>query len=90
MLCDMIHAAFVELRALGWAGEAKQAEDLADAFHNIPKEMYGWGMFSWDAFRGMLAHYQRKWRGEGRPTGPDYLRMLDRVQAADRSHGEQP
>ncbi len=89
MLCDMIHSAFVELRLLGRDGEAQQAADLADAFHNIPKEMYGWGSFTWDAFRGMLAHYQRKWRVEGRPTGPDYVWMLDQVRADGRKQGGQ-
>ena len=82
LLCDMIHAAFVEVRLLGWAGEARQAADLADAFHNIPKEMYGWGSFSWEMFRGMLATYQRKWRTPERRDGPDYLAMLDQVEAS--------
>lgn len=80
LLCDMIHAAFVEVRVLGQAGLAEQAADLADAFHNIPKEMYGWGGFTWAGFRGMLARYQRKWRGSDWVSGPDYLAMLDQVQ----------
>lgn len=83
LLCDMMRAAFIELRVLGTAGLAEQSHDLAYAFHNIPKEMYGWGSFSWDAFRRMLARYQRKWRGIEPPTGPDYLEMLDRVEASD-------
>ena len=78
LLCDMIHAAFIELRLLGWAGEAAAAADLADAFHNIPKEMFGWGTFRWDAFRGMLNHYQGKWRNK--LSGRDYVEMLEQIR----------
>lgn len=83
LLCDMIRAAFLELRRLGYAGEAQQAADLADAFHNIPKEMYGWGAFRWEMFRGMLATYQRKWRDADRQSGPHFLAMLDHVETHD-------
>ena len=80
LLCDMIHNAFVELRMLGWGGHAEQAADLADAFHNIPKEMYGWGSFNWETFRGMLENYQRKWRGKTTVTGRNYVEMLDEIR----------
>ena len=80
MLCDMIHYAFVELRLLGWGGHGEQGADLADAFHNIPKEMYGWGGFSWSTFRGMLETYQSKWRGKGAVSGRDYVAMLDEIR----------
>lgn len=36
-LCEMMYAAFVEMRMLGWEGKSEQAADLADAFHNLPK-----------------------------------------------------
>jgi hypothetical protein len=72
-LGDMMHRAFVEIRALGWAGRAEQAADLADAFHNLPKEMYGWGRWDVGTFRAMLKHYQDKY------GGGDYLAMLDRI-----------
>jgi hypothetical protein len=80
LLCDMISAAFVEIRLLCWDGQAEQAGDLADAFHNIPKEMYGWGSFRWKAFRGGLARYQRNWRSEPPMDGLDYLAMLDAIE----------
>ena len=80
MICDMIHFAFVELRLLGWGGRAEQAADLADAFHNISKEMYGWGNFSWSSFRGMLGDYQHKWRGKSDVGGRDYVAMLDEIR----------
>ncbi len=76
----MIHHAFVELRLLGWDGHAAQAADLADAFHNIAKEMYGWGRFSWETFRGMLETYQCKWRGEDALNRMDFVEMLDEIR----------
>lgn len=55
-LCDLMHNAFVELRYL----EGEQAQDLAYAFHNLPKEIYGWGNWSPASFRARLTHYQSK------------------------------
>ncbi|MGC4043206.1 MAG: hypothetical protein QM758_05335 [Armatimonas sp.] len=76
LLCDMIHDAFVELRSLGWEGRPEQAADLADAFHNIPKEMHGWGNFSWSMFRSMLENYHLKWGSSYR----NYVIMLDKIR----------
>jgi len=78
MLCDMIHCAFVEMRMLGWDGQSEQVADLADAFHNIPKEMYGWGSFNWKYFRRVLERYRSKW--EGKTKGRNYVAMLDEIQ----------
>ncbi len=39
-LCELMHFAFIEIRHLGWSGKAEQAADLADAFHNLPKDMW--------------------------------------------------
>jgi hypothetical protein len=55
-LCDLMHEAFVELRYL----PEQQAHDLAYAFHNLPKTMYGWGHWSVDGTRAALMHYQTK------------------------------
>ena len=82
MLCDMIHHAFLELRLLGACGNGEQVSDLADAFHNIPKEMFGWGNFSWEIFRGMLETYQSKWRSKTTVTGRNYVEMLDAIRHA--------
>lgn len=42
-LGEIISSAFVEPRVLGWKGKAAQAADLAEAFHNPPRAMYGYG-----------------------------------------------
>ncbi len=78
-LCNLLYYAFAEIRVLGWAARADQATDLADAFHNLPKEMFGWGKFSWDMTRGNLEAYQTRWQGH---TQFDYVTMLDEARRA--------
>ena len=39
-LCELMYWAFLEIRMLGSTGKAEQAADLADAFHNLPREMW--------------------------------------------------
>jgi hypothetical protein len=76
-LCAMMHRAFVELRALGREGRSEQVEDLADAFHNLPTEMYGVGLFRWELSRGLLDEYHKKWRTHG---VYDYVHLLDEAR----------
>jgi hypothetical protein len=80
LLCEMIHNAFVDIRWLGHAEASKQAADLADAFHNIPMEMYGWGSFRWDSFRRGLVRYRETW-----PGGHDYVKQLDDIRGLAES-----
>ncbi|MCI0455656.1 MAG: hypothetical protein L0Z62_01585 [Gemmataceae bacterium] len=74
-LCEMMAAAFIEIRMLGWGGHAQQAADLADAFHNLPREMYAWGVWRWDDLRRNLEDYQRRYN-----CSRDYVRMLDEIK----------
>jgi hypothetical protein len=77
-LCDMMRHAFVEIRALCWAGHTERAGDLADAFHNLPHEMYGRGRWDVGTFRQMLQSYQDRHGAVG--TGVyNYVGMLDRI-----------
>lgn len=39
-LCRLIYDALVEIRFHSWEGRAQQASDLADAFHNLPKDLW--------------------------------------------------
>ena len=77
-LCELLHRAFVEVRALARAGKSKQVEDLADTFHTLPQEMFGRG--KWDAgfLRQLLDEYQRKYPRETH-GGYDFVGMLDRI-----------
>lgn len=77
-LCEIIACAFIELRLLGWAGKAAQAADLAEAFHNLPREMYGYGRFNWQVTRGMLQWYEAKWPDQHHR----YTAMLDKIHLA--------
>ena len=54
----MVAEAFVEIRALCHEGRSAQAAALADAFHNVAREVYGWGHWDVGAFRSTLAEYQ--------------------------------
>ena len=77
-LSEMMHQAFIEMRLLGWSAKAEQAADLADAFHNLPRDMWR-DDFSLKFFRdSFLATYQRKYP-EGRYR--DYLAMVDEIIA---------
>ncbi len=67
----MYHA-FVELRVL----PEHQAHDLAYAFHNLPKTMYGWGQWSVEGARGPLAYYQQKHQAN---LGFDYVAAFDTI-----------
>jgi hypothetical protein len=78
-LCEMIAAAFVEIRLLGWDGKAAQAADLADAFHNVPREMYGLGTWSRSLFRAGLEGYQQKYHVPGQSSHRNYATWFDRI-----------
>lgn len=75
-LCEMMTWAFVEIRMLGWNGHAQQAADLADAFHNLPQEMYGCGGWWWSILREYLQRYQQKYE-----VSRDYVAKLDEIRA---------
>src|SRR5438874_1001108 len=78
-LCDMMYWAFLETRILGWSGRAAQAADLADAFHNLPKEVYG-GALDPVIFREVLLNYQGKHGRQADVPGQyHYVGMLDAI-----------
>jgi hypothetical protein len=78
LLGDILHCALVEIRSLAATECSKQAAALADAFHNLPQEMWH-EHFSIRTFREtFLEPYVRAW-----PPGPfDYLAMLARTEQA--------
>lgn len=75
-LVKIIYPALLQIRLLGWAGNSEQAADLADAFHNLPVDIWQ-DHFDILRFRNVfLASYQRKYSG-----GADYMAMVDEVIA---------
>ena len=76
-LCDILHHVMVDIRNLAASGHGEQASDLADAFHNLPQEIWC-DYFSFSFFRdAFLTPYYRKW-----PAGHfrDYIALLDEVE----------
>lgn len=74
-LCALIGDVFVDLRGL----PGKQANDLAYAFHNLPREMYGHGKWSISVTRGALQHYQNT---HPRYVGTDYVARFNEIFGA--------
>lgn len=74
-LCDLMASAFIELRYF----EGDQAHDLAYAFHNLPKEMYGWGTWSSERTRAGLQRYQDKHASQ---LGFDYVGAFNKIFSA--------
>lgn len=75
-LCNILHLALTEIRQLGYSGKAERAADLADAFHNLPQEIWSEN-FDFLHFRqGFLFPYYQKWPNKGF----DYLVLLKKVE----------
>ncbi len=76
-LCDMLHHALLDIRMLAGSGHGEQASDLADAFHNLPHEIWC-DYFSISYFReAFLVPYYRKWPDR---VHRDYVALLDEVE----------
>ena len=74
-LCQMLSFTLMEIRLLAWEGKAEQAADLADAFHNLPGNLWN-DEFSFGFFRKYLEAYQEKYNGK---TKCDYVKKLDKI-----------
>ena len=74
-LCEMLYHALVEIRIFAVSERGERASDLADAFHNLPHEIWC-DYFSLTYFRqAFIEPYARKWSG-----GRNYAAMLDEVE----------
>jgi hypothetical protein len=72
-LCELISNAFTDIRYYAWNGRNKQAAKLADIFHNIPQEMYGYGLWDLTSFIESLQLYQDKYGGR------NYVSNLNKI-----------
>ncbi len=70
LLCALIADAFVDIRA----ADSDRGRALAHALHNLPRTIYGWGVWSIEGQRAMLAHFESR-----HPGGPNYLAMFDDI-----------
>ena len=58
-LCKLISYAFTDIRSYAWEGKYNQAAELADIFHNIPQEMYGYGLWDLSVLVEDLAEFEK-------------------------------
>ncbi len=79
-LNELIALAFIEIRIIAAEGKNRQTSELADAFHNIPREMYGYGRFSWNNFIGMVRGYQDKYHVEDYFGKTDYITRIEEIR----------
>ncbi len=63
-LCEMMSFAFIEIRMLCNQGKTEQAADLAEAFHNLPKEMWTDPFDLLEYRNEFLEPYQKKYSGK--------------------------
>jgi len=77
LLGQMLRRALLDIRLLGRRGRARQAADLADAFHNLPTLLVE-GQLDLERFRRTLAAYQTLYHAGAAPSY-DYLAAFDRV-----------
>jgi hypothetical protein len=73
-LCKMLMAVFVEIRADGWNGRIEPMTELADAFHNLPVDMYQ-DYFDWASLKLYLDRYRKRF-----PRGTDYGAWLAAIE----------
>ena len=79
LLGKVLYRALLEMRILGWEGKANQSADLADAFHNLPLQIYS-PNFSWDILRTFLESYQTRYPRTS-DSGFDYLFFLEKIES---------
>jgi hypothetical protein len=77
-LAELLSLSFIEIRHLGGTGQARQAADLADVFHEVPREVFVRGDFNWERFRGAAERYHAKYQRE--LFAFDYVTMLDEIK----------
>lgn len=82
LLSEVVSDALVEIRQLCRAKRAAQAEDLADVMHNVPKEIYGWGAWSWQLTEGLAAEYTARWSSSESPPLFDYAARIRSIHEA--------
>lgn len=77
ILCELIAWAFIEIRHLAGLGKSTRAADLADTFHNVGREIYGWGSWNPLTFRFGLEGYQQQYADDPDGAPRDYISTFD-------------
>ena len=74
-LCSVVARALVEIRSLARESGNRQIEELADAFHNMPRDMFEQGAWNHEFARGALLDYGNRYKRSG------YVSEFDQVMA---------
>jgi hypothetical protein len=82
LLNEVVSDALVEIRQLCALSLAVQAGELADAIHNIPREIYGWGRWSWQLSEGLAAEYHSRWSNSESPPLFNYAVRISAIRDA--------
>lgn len=88
LLGQMLRRALLDIRLLGRRGHARQAADLADAFHNLPTRLIE-GRLDLERFHRDLMAYQAL-HPNIQASSYDYLEALDHVVQAQKTHWAAP
>ena len=76
-LLGMLHRVFQEIRYLAWHGAAKQAGDLADAFHHLPDGMVNPNFDLIEFREAFLVPYEQQY--PQRVCSANYVELINRV-----------
>lgn len=82
LLLKMLRCALLEIRLHGRRGQARQAADLADAFHNLPTLLLQ-KEWSIPRFHQDLLAYQQTYYSQLPPLY-DYMAMLAKAEASPK------
>jgi hypothetical protein len=77
LLCELLADALTDIRSAD--PDPDRGRALAYALHNLPRTMYGWGTWSIEGQRGILAYFQAQ-----HPGGPDYAAMFTAIFSGQR------
>jgi hypothetical protein len=75
------------MRAIGAATKGIQVSELAEIFHEIPREMWGWDGWNPAFLRRRLEQYQERYHQQYYEGRCNYLAMFDNIFPPDQQAG---
>ncbi|WP_119321555.1 hypothetical protein [Capsulimonas corticalis] len=78
LFTEMLSLALIAIRHLDGIGQARQAADLADVFHEVPREVLVRGVFSWERLYGAAKRYRANYQWE--MFAFDHVKMFDEIK----------
>ena len=78
-LARMLYCALVDIRLAAGGINTELAADLADAFHNLPNDLFGLSIWDAESFRSNLEYYDEKYNNTGSAIFTKYLDEFDSI-----------